>query len=90
MYCFVICKVEFPSEKQSSLKLLFLFETFQDSDGFVGQEDYRLAKHLDHSRKGYLMADAFFKKHANHLEKFGATYQGNSHDENVDNMVNGK
>lgn len=72
----------------------------QDGDGFIGQEDYRLAKHLDNSRKGYLsintqregqriMADNFFKKHDHDIKKFPG-YSGRSREENIDYLMNGK
>jgi hypothetical protein len=71
-----------------------------DRDGFVGQEDYRLAKQIDTTKKGYLshrsqqegrriIADEFFKKHRNNLSKFGGNYHNNTHLQNVDNMING-
>ena len=54
----------------------FFIFIFQDNDGFVGQEDYKIAKSLDVGGRGYLtkeekmtgqriLANAFFKKHFN-------------------------
>lgn len=70
-----------------------------DEDGFVGQEDYRLSKHLDVDHNGVLhttargrgrriIAEEFFKKHGDGISKFDAKYKGKSVEENVEGLAN--
>jgi len=69
-----------------------------DGDGFVGQEDYRLSKHLDADDKGQLhttarnrgkrmIAEDFFKKHGEGIAKFGGAYKHKSLEDNVDELA---
>jgi hypothetical protein len=70
-----------------------------DHDGWVSQEDYRLAKRFDFDGNGVLdpyerqiakqvMADEFFKKHSHELEKYGAQFKKNTHKQNVEMLAN--
>ncbi len=72
-----------------------------DMDGYVSQEDYRLAKRFDFDGNGVLdpderaigkrvLADEFFKDHekAGDLACFGETFAKNSHQRNVDSLAN--
>jgi hypothetical protein len=70
-----------------------------DGDGWVSQDDYRLAKRFDFDGNGVLdpeerliakqvIADEFFKEHANHLHLYGPKLACNSHRKNVDNLAN--
>ena len=70
-----------------------------DNDGYVSQEDYRLAKRFDFDGNGVLdpaerkvgkrvLAEEFFKRHAHHLHIFGPNIAQNSHKKNVENLVN--
>ena len=69
-----------------------------DGDGFVGQEDYRLSKHLDADDNGQLhttarnrgkriIAEEFFKKHGDGIAKFGGAYTNKSVAQNVDELA---
>lgn len=68
-------------------------------DGYVSQQDYRLAKRFDFDGNGVLdpnerhigkqvLADEFFKRHANDLNNFGANLANNNHKKNVQKLVN--
>jgi len=70
-----------------------------DADGYVSQEDFRLAKRFDLDGNGVLdpaerligkrvLADEFFKAHAQDLEVFGPNFTNNSHKKNVENLAN--
>lgn len=68
-------------------------------DGYVSQHDYRLAKRFDFDGNGVLdpderhvgkqiLADEFFKRHADHVYMFGPTYSMDNHKFNVQKLVN--
>jgi len=70
-----------------------------DADGYVSQEDYRLAKRFDLDGNGVLdpserqigkrvLADEFFKTHQQHLHVFGPGFANNPHKKNVENLAN--
>jgi len=70
-----------------------------DGDGWVSQEDYRLAKRFDFDGNGVLdpeerniakkvLADEFFKEHKEELHLFGDKLADNPHRKNVDNLAN--
>lgn len=70
-----------------------------DGDGWVSQEDYRLAKRFDFDGNGVLdpeerniakkvIADEFFKEHADQLHLYGDKLAENSHRKNVENLAN--
>ena len=70
-----------------------------DGDGWVSQEDYRLAKRFDFDGNGVLdpqereiakrvIADEFFKEHSHHLHLFGDKLTEKSHKQNVDSLAN--
>jgi hypothetical protein len=70
-----------------------------DGDGWVSQEDYRLAKRFDFDGNGILdpeerniakkvLADEFFKEHKDHLHLFGDNLAANPHRKNVENLAN--
>jgi hypothetical protein len=70
-----------------------------DADGYVSQEDYRLAKRFDFDGNGVLdpgerqigkrvLADEFFKTHAHELEVFGPSFATCTHKQNVENLTN--
>lgn len=72
-----------------------------DMDGYVSQEDYRLAKRFDFDGNGVLdpderaigkrvLADEFFKEHekAGDLACFGDQFAKNTHHENVTSLAN--
>jgi hypothetical protein len=72
-----------------------------DRDGYVSQEDYRLAKRFDFDGNGVLdpderaigkqvLADEFFKDHAERgdLACFGEQFTKNTHKKNVDSLAN--
>jgi hypothetical protein len=72
-----------------------------DMDGYVSQEDYRLAKRFDFDGNGVLdpyersigkkvLADEFFKDHAKagDLACFGEQFTKNTHKQNVDSLAN--
>jgi hypothetical protein len=72
-----------------------------DLDGYVSQEDYKLAKRFDFDGNGVLdpderaigkrvLADEFFKEHAKSgdLGCFGKQFVTNSHKKNVDSLAN--
>lgn len=70
-----------------------------DGDGYVSQEDYRLAKRFDFDGNGVLdpderkvgqrvLAEEFFRRHAHDITKFGGKIAENNHAENVDALVN--
>lgn len=70
-----------------------------DGDGYVSQEDYRLAKRFDFDGNGVLdpderkigqrvLAEEFFRRHATDASKFGGNIATNTHNENVDALVN--
>ena len=73
-----------------------------DEDGFVGQEDYRLSKHLDVDHNGVLhttargrgrriIAEQFFQKHGDGISKFGiGNYKNQSIEQNIDDLANDK
>ena len=75
-----------------------MFPSHQDQDGYVSQEDYRLAKRFDLDGNGLLdpeernigkqvLADEFFREHAHELEKFGGQFKTRSHSENVQKLA---
>ena len=72
-----------------------------DLDGYVSQEDYKLAKRFDFDGNGVLdpderaigkrvLADEFFKSHkqAGDLNCFGKQFVTNTHKKNVDSLAN--
>ncbi|KAJ1444121.1 hypothetical protein B484DRAFT_388983 [Ochromonadaceae sp. CCMP2298] len=70
-----------------------------DNDGYVSQQDYKLAKRFDFDGNGVLdaqerqvgkrvLADEFFKRHAEDLHIFGDRVSASTHQQNVDNLVN--
>lgn len=72
-----------------------------DLDGYVSQEDYKLAKRFDFDGNGVLdpdersigkrvLADEFFKAHemAGDLNCFGKQFVTNTHKKNVDSLAN--
>ena len=69
-----------------------------DNDGYVSQEDYRLAKRFDFDGNGVLdpeerligkrvLAHEFFKKHSHHLDLFGPSFAAATHKQNVHNLA---
>lgn len=70
-----------------------------DHDGYVSQEDYRLAKKFDLDGNGVLdpnerriaqmvLSEEFFRRNAKNLHVFGPSISKNTHKQNVDNLVN--
>jgi hypothetical protein len=70
-----------------------------DGDGYVSQEDYRLAKRFDFDGNGVLdpeerkigqrvLAEEFFRRHSHDIAKFGGTFGAREHAANVDALVN--
>jgi hypothetical protein len=72
-----------------------------DLDGYVSQDDYKLAKRFDFDGNGVLdpderaigkrvLADEFFKEHARRgdLACFGSNFATNTHKKNVDSLAN--
>lgn len=68
-------------------------------DGYVSQEDYRLAKRFDFDGNGVLdpserhvgkkiLSEEFFKRHSNDLHNFGPNFVKNTHSKNVEKLVN--
>jgi hypothetical protein len=71
----------------------------QDLDGYVSQQDYRLAKRFDLDGNGVLdpnerrvaqivLAEEFFRKNQDNLHYFGPTIAKNTHKQNVDQLAN--
>jgi hypothetical protein len=71
----------------------------QDNDGYVSQQDYRLAKRFDFDGNGVLdpderavgkkvLAEEFFRKHEADLHIFGPQIAQNTRQKNVENLVN--
>lgn len=69
-----------------------------DMDGYVSQEDYKLAKRFDLDGNGVLdpeerevckriLAEEFFKRHANDLYNFGPNVGQSTHKQNVERLV---
>jgi len=69
-----------------------------DNDGYVSQEDYRLAKRFDLDGNGVLdpnerlvgkhvLAEEFFERNKDHLNIFGGQIAGRSHKDNVNKLV---
>lgn len=69
-----------------------------DQDGYVSQEDFRLAKRFDLDGNGVLdpderaigkrvLADEFFKSHAHDIECFGPKFTTFTHAQNVDRLA---
>ena len=79
---------------------LFLFLLFsQDGDGWVSQEDYKLAKRFDFDGNGVIdpherkiaksvITDEFFKAHKENLNVFGEKIANATHSQNVNAVVN--
>lgn len=72
-----------------------------DGDGWVSQEDYKLAKRFDFDGNGVIdpyerkiakgvITDEFFKAHKENLHVFGDKIANASHEENVTAVVNSK
>jgi len=70
-----------------------------DLDGYVSQQDYRLAKRFDLDGNGVLdpnerrvaqivLAEEFFRKNQDNLHYFGPTIAKNTHKQNVDQLAN--
>lgn len=70
-----------------------------DGDGYVSQEDYRLAKRFDFDGNGVLdpeerkigqrvLAEEFFRRHTHDISKFGGKIADRDHTGNVDALVN--
>ena len=78
----------------------YTFHLFwKDGDGWVSQEDYKLAKRFDFDGNGVIdpyekkiakavITDEFFKQHKENLNMFGEKIANASHDENVNAVVN--
>lgn len=76
------------------------FGTFiQDNDGYVSQQDYKLAKRFDFDGNGVLdaderavgrkvLAEEFFRKHEGDLHIFGPQVAKNTRQKNVENLIN--
>lgn len=71
----------------------------QDNDGYVSQQDYKLAKRFDFDGNGVLdaderqvgkrvLAEEFFKRHTHDLHIFGPKIASSTHSQNVDGLVN--
>ena len=71
----------------------------QDLDGYVSQEDYKLAKRFDLDGNGILdpnerrvgqivLAEEFFQKNKDNLNYFGPQIVKNTFKQNVDQLVN--
>lgn len=71
----------------------------QDGDGYVSQDDYKLAKRFDFDGNGvidpyerniakHVIADEFFKAHKDHIHVFGSEIASASHEENVFKLEN--
>ena len=69
-----------------------------DGDGYVSQEDYRLAKRFDFDGNGVLdpderkvgqrvLAEEFFRRHQHDLYKFGSDIASKTHKQNVEGLV---
>lgn len=80
-----------------AIPCVFSFVLYQDGDGDVSQEDYRLAKRFDFDGNGiidpyerkiakHVIADEFFKKHNEHMHVFGEEISKCSHKENVSKL----
>lgn len=70
-----------------------------DGDGYVSQEDYRLAKRFDFDGNGVLdpderkigqrvLAEEFFRRHLHDINKFGGSIANRTHAGNVEALVN--
>lgn len=70
-----------------------------DGDGYVSQEDYRLAKRFDFDGNGVLdpeerkigqrvLAEEFFRRNNHQVEKFGGSIGFKTHKENVEQLIN--
>jgi hypothetical protein len=69
----------------------------QDGDGYVSQDDYKLAKRFDFDGNGvidpyerniakHVIADEFFKAHKDHIHVFGPEIASSTHEENVSRL----
>ena len=85
--------------KNISGQLFKLFWHIQDLDGYVSQEDYKLAKRFDLDASGILdsnerrvgqivLAEEFFQKNKDNLHYFGPRIAKNTIKQNVDQLVN--
>ena len=65
----------------------------------MSQQDFKLAKRFDFDGNGVLdpderqvgrrvLADEFFKRHANDLHNFGPSFENNTHKQNVEKLLN--
>lgn len=70
-----------------------------DNDGYVSQEDYRLAKRFDFDGNGlldpdernvgrHILAEEFFKKHEKDISNYGTGFAQNTKKQNVEKLVN--
>jgi hypothetical protein len=68
-------------------------------DGYVSQQDFKLAKKFDFDGNGVLdpeerqigrkiLAEEFFKRHVSDLHNFGPQFQNSSIKQNVEKLVN--
>lgn len=95
----------FPSKTRSELQRRIKLANMPhpsydiDGDGWVSQEDYKLAKRFDFDGNGVVdpyerkiakcvITDEFFKQHQENLHVFGEKISKSSHKENVDAVVN--
>ncbi len=70
-----------------------------DNDGYVSQEDYRLAKRFDFDGNGlldpdernvgkHILSEEFFKRHEKDIANFGPSFANNTKKQNVEKLVN--
>ena len=73
----------------------------QDNDGYVSQEDYKVAKRFDFDGNGILdanekqackkvLAEEFFRNNADDMEYLGPEFAQNSFEQNVDMIANAR
>jgi hypothetical protein len=71
----------------------------QDNDGYVSQNDFKLAKRFDFDGNGVLdpderqigkriLAEEFFLRHSEDLHNFGPSFVKNTQKQNVEKLVN--
>ena len=81
------------------VNFLLIYLPEQDLDGYVSQQDYKLAKRFDLDGDGILnpterriaqlvLAEEFFQKNKDNLHYFGPKIAKNTVKENIDQLVN--
>ena len=98
-YFFYILFIQLNTYIYYTILIISTLTILQDNDGYVSQQDYKLAKRFDFDGNGVLdaderavgkkvLAEEFFKRHEEDLHIFGPQIAKNTHKKNVENLVN--